>query len=224
VTEAEWLACTYAAPLLEFLRGKASDRKFRLFAVACCRRLGEDRLSFYLETEQALLVAERFADGLASEEERASAAALAEQAVTAEVNAVGRAGTEMAVASAVASDIAAAAPAAASLALQAGHDHGLYRHDDMAEQGRRQVRLVREIFGNPFRPVTLDPAWLAWDGGTVAKLAQAIYDERAFDRLPVLADALEEAGCDSEGLIQHCRAEGEHFRGCWAVDRLLGKG
>jgi hypothetical protein len=63
-----------------------------------------------------------------------------------------------------------------------------------------------------------------WNDGTIAKLAEAIYEEWAFDRLPILADALEEAGCTSEELLTHCRAGGEHVRGCWAVDLLLGKG
>ena len=69
----------------------------------------------------------------------------------------------------------------------------------------------------------MDPAWLAWNGGTVRKLAEAIYDERAFDRLPVLADALEEAGCADEGVLRHCRGGGPHVRGCWVIDLILGK-
>ncbi len=88
---------------------------------------------------------------------------------------------------------------------------------------RAQCGLVRDIFGNPFRPVALDPAWLAWNDGTVPKLAQAIYDERAFDRLPLLADALEDAGCTDAEILAHCRGPGPHVRGCWVVDLLLEK-
>ena len=67
-------------------------------------------------------------------------------------------------------------------------------------------------------------SWLQWDGGTVPNMARAVYEERAFDRLPVLADALEEAGCSEAGLLTHLRGAGPHARGCWAVDRILGKG
>ena len=66
-------------------------------------------------------------------------------------------------------------------------------------------------------------AWLAWNGGTVPRIAQAIYAERAFDRLPVLADALEDAGCANADVLAHCRSGGEHVRGCWVIDLLLGK-
>jgi hypothetical protein len=83
--------------------------------------------------------------------------------------------------------------------------------------------LIRDIFQNLFRPVAVDPSWLAWNDGTVVKLAQAIYDDRAFDRLPILADALEEAGCDNADILAHCRQTGEHVRGCWVVDLILGK-
>jgi hypothetical protein len=87
-----------------------------------------------------------------------------------------------------------------------------------------QADLLRDIVGNPFHPApTLDPAWLEWNGGTVQRLARAVYDERRFDDLPILADALEEAGCDCAELIAHCRAGGEHARGCWALDLLLGQ-
>jgi hypothetical protein len=92
-----------------------------------------------------------------------------------------------------------------------------------AEKEEESV-LLRDIFGNPFRPLpAIDPAWLTWSGGTVRKLAEAIYDERAFDRLPVLADALEDAGCSDAGLLGHLRGPGPHARGCWALDLLLGK-
>jgi hypothetical protein len=69
----------------------------------------------------------------------------------------------------------------------------------------------------------VETIWLAWNDGIVPKLAQAIYDDRVFDRLPILADALEEAGCTNADILNHCRQPGEHVRGCWVVDLLLGK-
>ncbi|HEY7152572.1 MAG TPA: hypothetical protein VH575_01315 [Gemmataceae bacterium] len=83
--------------------------------------------------------------------------------------------------------------------------------------------MARDIFGNPFRPVTINSSWLAWNDGTIPKLAQAIYDDRVFDHLPILADALGEAGCTNADILAHCRAGGEHVRGCWVVDLVLGK-
>jgi hypothetical protein len=80
--------------------------------------------------------------------------------------------------------------------------------------------LLRDIFGNPFRPVALDPRWLT---STVLNLSHAIYDERTFDKMPILADALMDAGCDSEEMLAHCRGPGPHVRSCWVVDLLLGK-
>jgi hypothetical protein len=85
---------------------------------------------------------------------------------------------------------------------------------------REQANLLHEVIGNPFRPVTLDPSWLA---ATVQNLAAAIYEERAFDRLPILADALEDAGCGNQDILGHCRSGGEHMRGCWVLDLLLQK-
>ena len=89
------------------------------------------------------------------------------------------------------------------------------------EIGRRlQGEYLSDIFGNPFRPVVADPAWLT---STVRSLADAIYWDRAFDRLPILADALEEAGCVNADVLLHCREPAEHVRGCWVVDLVLGK-
>jgi hypothetical protein len=79
---------------------------------------------------------------------------------------------------------------------------------------------IREFFGNPFRPVALDPRWHTSD---VVGLARAIYDDKAFERMPILADALMDAGCEDEQVIGHCRGDGRHERGCWVVDLVLGK-
>ncbi|HUR54864.1 MAG TPA: hypothetical protein VMZ71_12080 [Gemmataceae bacterium] len=85
---------------------------------------------------------------------------------------------------------------------------------------RGEARLLRCIFGNPFRPVSPDQSWRT---STVVALAGGIYEERAFDRLPILADALMDAGCDYPDILAHCHSDGPHVRGCWVVDLLLGK-
>jgi hypothetical protein len=89
--------------------------------------------------------------------------------------------------------------------------------DDFMED---HTNFLRDIFGNPFRVITLDPGWLT---PAVVALAQSIYDDRTFDRMPALAVALHDAGCNNEEILSHCRSEGPHVRGCWAVDLLLGK-
>ena len=91
---------------------------------------------------------------------------------------------------------------------------------DAPAEWKAQSDLVRCIFGNPFRPVTADPRWLTT---TVISLAYTMYEDRAFDRLPILADALEEAGCDDVDILDHLRGGGLHVRGCWVVDLLLGR-
>jgi hypothetical protein len=67
---------------------------------------------------------------------------------------------------------------------------------------RKQSHLLRDIFGNPFRPVAFDPAWRT---STAIGIATGIYDERAFDRMPILADALQDAGCENADIFTHCR-------------------
>jgi hypothetical protein len=97
--------------------------------------------------------------------------------------------------------------------------------DDLeATEQRAQAALIRCIFGNPFRAApAVDPSWLAWNGRTVIKLAAGIYEGRRFGDLPILADALEEAGCADGAILAHCRSGGEHVRGCWVVDLLTGR-
>ncbi len=92
------------------------------------------------------------------------------------------------------------------------------------EVERAQGELFREIFGNPFRPVTPEKAWLTWDSGAVPRLARCLYEERRFEELPILADALQEAGCDNEDILAHCRRPDGHVRGCWVLDLLRERG
>jgi hypothetical protein len=253
VTEAEWLACGDPTPMLEFLTSKASDRKLRLFAVAWCRRI------WHLMTDErsrkAVEVAERFADGEATEEELAAAQDAAGEAsadaqdtaeaatdirtTKATLAAAGAAeaaawATAWATAGAIGGAVAeavATAWAAGAAAEATGADR---RAAEAAEAAARQTQcdFLRDIFGPlAFRPsAPLPPAVLAWNEGTAPRLAEAIYEDRkmpegTFDtgRLAILADALLDAGCEDEGLIQHCRSEGPHVRGCWAIDLILGK-
>jgi hypothetical protein len=86
-----------------------------------------------------------------------------------------------------------------------------------------QMALLRAIVGNPVVRRTVNPAWLDWQDGLIRRLAQAAYDEGAFDHLPILADALEEAGCTDEAILTHLRSPGPHVRGCWVVDLILAR-
>jgi hypothetical protein len=180
--------------MLEFARDQLSERKLRLFACACCRRLQhvvEDARNL-----AAVEAEEWYADGRVPKRDfkKARKAACLGWLTSFE-------------------------PFDEALeAVQA-----LTRWE--APSRRRQLAdLLREVAGNPFRPVALRHLWRVWEGGTVVKLARAIYDGRRFEDLPVLGDALEDAGCADEAVLAHCRGPGEHVRGCWLLDGLLGQG
>jgi hypothetical protein len=84
--------------------------------------------------------------------------------------------------------------------------------------------VLRDIIGDPFRPINLDPTWLSWHNRLIVSMAQQMYDSRDFSDMPVLADALEEAGCTTLDVLSHCRRQGGvHVRGCWVIDAVLGK-
>ena len=100
--------------------------------------------------------------------------------------------------------------------------------EQIQAQARRQndadlAVLLFDIFGNPFRPVAVDPGWLIWHDGLLVSMARRMYDSRDFADMPILADALEEAGCTNPAVLSHCRGSETHVRGCWVVDILLGK-
>jgi hypothetical protein len=226
MTEQEWLACTDPQKMLEFLKGKASDRKLRLFACAFCRSVwhlladgGRSRRPEH--SRHAVEVAEWYADGDATAAELADAWDDAWAAAPPPENAplpdaAQDADYAICCAAWVACHDAARGAGGVATWAAAGDAVG-----DAASV--KQATLLRCIFGNPFHPVALNAAWLAWDYGTVRKIARAIYYDRAFDRLPILADALEDAGCTDKAILDHCRQPGEHERGCWVVDLLLGK-
>jgi hypothetical protein len=224
MTEQEWLGCTDPEPMLRFLQEQqTSERKLRLLACACCRQVWH---LLSPRSRQAVEVAERFADGQASDPELYRARANA-------VNAGGDA-SQAAVAAYWATTIKPAGPlwnvftgAAGALARQAAQvEHGKQAAAYEAMQSitrSNQTNLIREIIGNPFHPAVIDPHWLTWSGGVVVQLAEGIYEDCAFDSMPVLGDALEEAGCAYEAILKHCRQADEHARGCWVVDAILDK-
>lgn len=215
MTEAEWLASTDPRLMLEFLRDKASDRRLRLFACAYCRVV---RGTEHLGPGAAVAVAERYADGLASDEDLA----FERRGVPFPDNY-----SEWVLAQSAYNGAWEGVDWMTSALHVMKIDPDALRHcpfplDYIVEHA---LLLLRDIFGSlPFRPPPrLSRAVLAWNDGTVRKIAEGIYAERAFDRLPILADALLDAGCDNEELIAHCRSAGPHVRGCWVLDTILGK-
>lgn len=232
-TEAEWLCCRFQRPMLHFLEGKASQRKLRLFAAACCRRvwskLSDER------SRRAVEVAERFADSLAKKRELHRAG---EDAVAAfRDNCRAQTGDKdlfypMSRAPAAFRRNAPAAVRWACLAAWTSADDA----GDAAKTAESVANvkdllahcdLMREVIGNPFRPVALAPPNRK---ATVVALAQTAYEERILPvgildpvRLAILADRLEEAGCTDTAILGHLRGPGPHARGCWALDLVLDK-
>lgn len=201
-----------------------SDRKRRLFAVAYLSRF-RDRLEDP-RSQRALDFAACFAAGFASEQERQLVEFDAYEAHAEMRDA--RLGGESLVPWTWQSDLLTRA---AALVVS----HGLYYAEDAADYARRslggenereeeavQIALVRDILG-PIQPPRIDPLWLAANDSAVAHLARCIDVDQSFDLLPILADALEDAGCDAGVILAHCRRPATHVHGCWVIDALLGK-
>ncbi len=251
MTEAQWLASTDPTPMLELLaQRKTTERKVRLFACACCRRAWDalpDELSrnavrvaeWYVEkevgadilkataAEMLAALATRWQDLVDAEDDPAIWADIAGAKAASLV--CKKAALTPRVAREVANEVQSVLAHLAARHLWgpntdfepvSGSEEFSARWD---EEGTAQADLLRCIFGNPFvAPVQLPAGILDWAGGVVQHIAQAAYDEQVFDHLPVLADALIDAGCTDTVLLGHLRDPGPHARGCWAVDRLLG--
>jgi hypothetical protein len=233
MNETTWRSCTDPALLLRFHERDLSDRKLRLFACHCVRRVWP--LLTREPVQQAVMTAERFADRAAQRDElRAGWQAVRKALSTAPL------GTRwedalMAALDATSEQVttyyAGDAARLAALALDADWRKTHVKAERPGDRERLrggspderavQCKVLRDLL--PFEPVEIDPAWLAWAGGQVVSLAQTIYDEQRWQDLPVLADALEEAGCSEERILSHCRGGGMHVRGCWLVDRLLDR-
>jgi hypothetical protein len=231
MTEQEWLTCTDPVPMLEFLRARANDRKLRLLMAAACRRV----LHLLDERQYRALVeaGERVADGSLSPASLARYRTSCPPVSHSDLVVEERRWQEHS------RDFNGPVLAIRAVWLSGSRDRhrvdeclhyaarGLLARHAIPEEHANQCRLILDIFGNPFCPMALDPAWLR---PIVTRLASAVYEERHLPsgeldpaRLGVLADALEDAGCDNAELLGHLRGLGPHVRGCWALDLLLGR-
>jgi hypothetical protein len=219
--------------MIFWMEERTSERKWRLFAVACCRRVWPHIPD--ARSRQAVESAEQFADGLI--EERDLQQTYPDALAAFEEICRSRTGEKdlfhpmwraqfafRRSAPAVVRWACLAAWTTAAEAVKAAKTaESVANSKDLAAQ----CELLRELIGNPFRPVSLDPAWQT---AAVFALAQAAYDNRILPagtleplRLAILADALEEAGCTEQAILDHLRGSGPHVRGCWALDAVLGK-
>ena len=217
-----------------------TQRKLRLFACGCCRQIWS--LLTDGTSRKAVDIAELFADGICDAEEMDGADKLRDNPAMQEYDWAARAAYET-----LSIDACLAAFSTSNLASQAVQLPAWRRREYACEvkefasmsvedrhaildspalnaariaERERQAFLLRDIFGNPFRPVSFLPEWRT---STVLSLAQGIYSDRAFDRMPILADALQDSGCDNEDILNHCRGPGPHCRGCWVCDLCLNE-
>jgi hypothetical protein len=241
MTEAEWFAATDPEQMLEFFGGKASERKLRLFACGCCRRVWH--LLTDNESRAAVEVAERFADGLVPKRHLSAARSRARRWIPSfpdgasyivwqaafeklptVIGSIARRTIYCAAAHRGSSDVKRESVFMKLLRVALANPFRPVTinpcSSGVEQESAAVTALLREIVGNPFRPNTLNPSWLT---STVLALAQQMYDSRGFSPMPILADALQDAGCENEDILNHCRQPGEHVRGCWVVDHILSK-
>ena len=222
MTEQEWLSCSKLSTALEFLRNKISQRKLRLFAVACCRYLGGAMMN-EPQCRNAVEMAEQYADGDVSLETL--------RAVSLDDSKANPGFRKLDIETAryvIEPDAFEAALKGAESSRELGDEVDASdldsRHPQwincVNERIKRQELLLRDIVGNPFRSSLFEPQWF---NPKLVELAFDIYKDRRFNRLPYLADVLEKTGCDNSIILNHCRDNNPHARGCWVVDKILCK-
>jgi hypothetical protein len=237
MSESDWNGGSTWA-MVEFLRSvnRLDDRLFRLFGVACCHRvwcfLPDER------SRRAVGLSERMADG-AVLDTKDYGNALGDATIAAHdvvpqsghPQVVGRGATFYHAAYAAACSLGGEPWSASTFSTKAmrsaAYSSGSNYQNAVELERYHQAVILRDLFGNPFEPVAQIPS--AWQTSSVLSLAAAAYDERNSDwtldngRLAILADALEEVGCDNANILAHCRGPDPHVRGCWVVDLLLAK-
>jgi hypothetical protein len=227
MTENEWNTTTDLWDMLKHVQPHCGERKLRLLAVACCRVL--DSLLIDTEVREALEAAEQYADGriedtvLAAWSPRVKAACerLSQYLLDPQFMAYNLVEDTTHVGQDAHTLTGVPGHVTQAVACRSDHFWATPGWEEVQQQAAKQLHpLVTDVIGNPFWPTVLNPAWLT---PTVTALATGIYADKAFDRMPILADALEEAGCDNADVLTHCRGSGPHVRGCWVVDQVLGK-
>lgn len=202
MTEAEWHDCTTTPQeLLDYLDGRLSHRKLRLVICSFCHLVWD---KFTDERSRRAVIAAEVAADAPNPDEILRSVLDEATAAYEDVYYGHHAGDDY-------------MPAQAAAVIAAG---GTVDAAWLLPTGGRGFPLVHDIAGNPFRPVTLDPSWRT---STVVALAEQMYDSRDFSPMPILADALQDAGCENADVLDHCRGAGPHVRGCWVVDLILGK-
>jgi hypothetical protein len=196
MTEAEWLTCEEPELVLEFLAAEATERKLRLLVVACA----QDYRVLTAAVDRLVATVEDHADGLATDE-----ALHAARIAVVDSHWSGAHGTF----------------APQFLARPSALESAFHALLALKRHSKKNLCFLRDIIGNPFRPVAFEPAWRT---DTARAIAAQMYESRDFGAMPILADALQDAGCDNDDVLNHCRDEkGVHVRGCWVVDLVLGK-
>jgi len=232
MTEADWLSCERLNDLLNDFPAARSRRKLHLFSCECFQRVWHLPLHHFtrqcVEFFAANLDGQVESDAFWTAWERLERACFDEflefESGVDEHDAVRDlfSYVDPIACLNVAMNLADGVAYVATRDLKVGEFPEVWERAASAEK-RCQIALLRDIFGDPFRPVAVDPAWLAWNGGTVVALGRTIYEDRRFELMPILGDALQDAGCHDEDMLTHCRGDGPHVRGCWVVDLLLGK-
>jgi hypothetical protein len=216
MTESDWLTETDYHRHIEYVENRLSPRRARLLAVAFCRaRLGEfDGAGM----RAALEAIERYADGAATRAEVEETRSWARITAVQSTDKFDREERATARFHSLRNEFAWAVAFAAQSPLPLLK---IVQYAEGVAAGHAAMRaLVWDVAGNPFRPVEFDPAWRT---ETVLALARQMYEAREFNAMPILADALQDAGCASDDLLTHCRADCVHVRGCWVIDGVLGK-
>jgi hypothetical protein len=238
VTEAEWLVCENPLAPLAFVAARATDRKLRLFLCASCARVLDGapphRRLFrgyypgsFQKLERALSVVEQFAEGFVGSDALAEARRDAEDSVYVppSIDYGGETGLDCEAAAVVAAAVEHPVPEDVIAACWRATDSQSARTPGGegsrgTDEPRWQAMVFRDVFGNPFRSIIFPSDWRT---ETALALAQQMYASRDFSPMPILADALQDAGCDNADILDHCRGPGPHVRGCWVVDLVIGK-
>jgi hypothetical protein len=220
--EREWLHKAQLISMLKLVHPMSSERKRKLVLVAFCRRL--DHQPYPEQWQEAVTRFEEWLEGAVSAQEFVEAKRRLERVIDSLSNKQDLAFHRLYFASFL---IEAGLPGSALLdrlfteKSQALDYVAFGVVEGHFQKGRdAQCQIVRDIFGNPFHPITFDPSWLT---STVLALARQMYDSRDFSAMPILGDALMDAGCSNEPILEHCRGPGPHVRGCWVCDLCLNK-